>query len=47
MFVIILYYLESDCLCEKSTKTETDDHKESFERNTAGKIYREVYFTFV
>jgi hypothetical protein len=29
------------------SKTETDNHKESFERNTAGKIYCEVYFTFV
>ena len=48
MFVIL--YLGSDCLCEKSTKKEIDNHKESFDRNTASKIYCEfnllLYDTF-
>ena len=47
MFVIILYYLGSECLCKKSTKTETDNHKEGFDRNTSSKIYCEVYLTIV
>lgn len=41
MFVVS--YLGPDCLCEKSTKTETDNHKESVDRNTASKIYCEFH----